>query len=888
MSAFRVILDSSRQRDSLSPTDMLAGTFLSDNSLVQETDDTSSSVVAKMDPEEKQKKSGKKERKEKKEKKKKKQGKKQSRTRKTPKDGDPPVVADEVDSSSFEHKDYKNKSSTPKQEFSVPHFDKRKLRAILDRSDEDVAEKELSHFFSPVEYDLMLRDIVPEALRLLASKGVAFAQIPSQKEEVALIQSLLGDLDSDTGSVARNACVVLLYMSCGYPNIDLNGGKGSVKLAARVNSSLALHGATRIYIQLLYNTIDQAFPRKPKNVAVSQMEQLSPNAQNRRGVKTIDVELILNLFFLLLSTNQTNKTLRKTILTHHEEEPFCSVQPLPIFCYFLDLVQRKALMASSSKVGLLTSSSLSFPLKKVILLAALLLRFSIGGGLQYMRRLKLDAGAEPQVKSRIHSLQSREERAKERRKQLILNGVRVKELDEFMAKDESVRLLRENLHIPFSVRKHSHCAGENDVLRDKAIEDYGTIESIYEWLFPKCKRAMMGLIQVILAASPEDSGYSKKLIDIAADFDHAMAKQDSQSSQFAHLSQDTVEEHRVRDRSYHKSIVARSASQIILLLLKALRQNHVIQGELLCQVLSQSKISLVLLRWMNIDVRDFLSTGLPIDGELDGSSGSVIEDGQEEMVGKNEAHDGEQGTGTAHASRHVRESGWVVFCDDRHPSGDVEDPDSSFPSGIARTRACTMLNLLRILQRVHKHAPPDRIETHLLQYKAAMVLRKVLMCPFPGVQYYALKLIKIQSKYMDKKWKQVNMRIISAIHRNIRADLDDEWLVAADIEQEKEWFSEEDISRAIEAYNDFYHGNGYRASAHSVEDAMDLENIIEGSQCTEFMGRIARCPFENESFEEFYESVPMPSQQEAEAYFSQLRARSLEPVGEIVHQQEKQ
>jgi hypothetical protein len=115
MSAFRVILDSSRQRDSLSPTDMLAGTFLSDNSLVQETDDTSSSVVAKMDPEEKQKKSGKKERKEKKEKKKKKQGKKQSRTRKTPKDGDPPVVADEVDSSSFEHKDYKNKSSTPKQ-----------------------------------------------------------------------------------------------------------------------------------------------------------------------------------------------------------------------------------------------------------------------------------------------------------------------------------------------------------------------------------------------------------------------------------------------------------------------------------------------------------------------------------------------------------------------------------------------------------------------------------------------------------------------------------------------------------------------------------------------------------------------------------------------------
>ena len=80
MSAFRVILDSSRQRDSLSPTDMLAGTFLSDNSLVQETDDTSSSVVAKMDPEEKQKKSGKKERKEKKEKKekkKKKQGKKE-------------------------------------------------------------------------------------------------------------------------------------------------------------------------------------------------------------------------------------------------------------------------------------------------------------------------------------------------------------------------------------------------------------------------------------------------------------------------------------------------------------------------------------------------------------------------------------------------------------------------------------------------------------------------------------------------------------------------------------------------------------------------------------------------------------------------------------------
>ena len=241
-----------------------------------------------------------------------------------------------------------------------------------------------------------------------------------------------------------------------------------------------------------------------------------------------------------------------------------------------------------------------------------------------------------------------------------------------MARDESVRLLRENLHIPFSVRKHRQCAGKNDVQSDKAMEDYGTIESIYEWLFPKCKRVMMGLIQVILAASPEDPGYSKKLIDIAADFDHAMAKQDSQSTQFAHLSPDPEEERRIQDRSYHKSLVARSASQIILLLLKALRQNHVIQGELLCQVLSQSKISLVLLRWVNIDVRDFLSTGLSIDGELDGSSGSVVEDVQEDMAVKNEAQEGEQGTGTAHTSRHVRESGWQVFYDDRHPFGDTE------------------------------------------------------------------------------------------------------------------------------------------------------------------------------------------------------------------------
>ena len=79
MSAFRVILDSSRQRDALSPTDMLAGTCLSDNSLVQERDDTPSSVLAKMDPQKQQKKSVKKE------KKKKKQGKKNRKRGRSPK-----------------------------------------------------------------------------------------------------------------------------------------------------------------------------------------------------------------------------------------------------------------------------------------------------------------------------------------------------------------------------------------------------------------------------------------------------------------------------------------------------------------------------------------------------------------------------------------------------------------------------------------------------------------------------------------------------------------------------------------------------------------------------------------------------------------------------------
>lgn len=72
----------------------------------------------------------------------------------------------------------------------------------------------------------------------------------------------------------------------------------------------------------------------------------------------------------------------------------------------------------------------------------------------------------------------------------------------------------------------------------------------------------------------------------------------------------------------------------------------------------------------------------------------------------------------------------------------------------------------------------------LVQYKSSTILRKSLRIPQPELRLYTLKLFKNQVPYCGRKWRQSNMRVITAVYLHCRPELRDEWLAGSDIDAE--------------------------------------------------------------------------------------------------------
>ncbi|OAP64555.1 hypothetical protein AYL99_00527 [Fonsecaea erecta] len=86
----------------------------------------------------------------------------------------------------------------------------------------------------------------------------------------------------------------------------------------------------------------------------------------------------------------------------------------------------------------------------------------------------------------------------------------------------------------------------------------------------------------------------------------------------------------------------------------------------------------------------------------------------------------------------------------------------------------TSIHLLRVLQKLTR-GKAHRI-LFLVQFKSSQILRRVLRVPDPTLRLYVLKLFKSQVPYCGRKWRQSNMRVITAIYLHCRPELRDDWL----------------------------------------------------------------------------------------------------------------
>nr|POE53421.1 factor arrest protein 11 [Quercus suber] len=84
------------------------------------------------------------------------------------------------------------------------------------------------------------------------------------------------------------------------------------------------------------------------------------------------------------------------------------------------------------------------------------------------------------------------------------------------------------------------------------------------------------------------------------------------------------------------------------------------------------------------------------------------------------------------------------------------------------------INYLRVLQKITTR------KTHrallLVSYKSSNHLRKTLKIPVRELRFYTLKLYKSQVPFCGRKWRQSNMRIITAVWLSVPAELRDSWL----------------------------------------------------------------------------------------------------------------
>ncbi|KAJ5669339.1 hypothetical protein N7462_010409 [Penicillium macrosclerotiorum] len=129
------------------------------------------------------------------------------------------------------------------------------------------------------------------------------------------------------------------------------------------------------------------------------------------------------------------------------------------------------------------------------------------------------------------------------------------------------------------------------------------------------------------------------------------------------------------------------------------------------------------------------------------------------------------------------------------------------------------INYLHIMQKITR----DKAHRCLLlvQYKSSTILRKGLKIPDPHLRFYTLKLFKSQVPYCGRKWRQSNMRVITAIYLYCRPELRDDWLAGSDVDAEVE--EALPLEQALRGLTHWWHLRQYKDVMGGPEGASMME-----------------------------------------------------------------
>jgi hypothetical protein len=99
----------------------------------------------------------------------------------------------------------------------------------------------------------------------------------------------------------------------------------------------------------------------------------------------------------------------------------------------------------------------------------------------------------------------------------------------------------------------------------------------------------------------------------------------------------------------------------------------------------------------------------------------------------------------------------------------------SYHNGIPNPSATALFRAMKCLYSICRKNP-GRIKKYLIHYKLGVILKRFFKVPNYSIQKISYKLLKIQMRYLNKKWKMMHIKLASNCFAITQTNVIDDWL----------------------------------------------------------------------------------------------------------------
>lgn len=350
--------------------------------------------------------------------------------------------------------------------------------------------------------------------------------------------------------------------------------------------------------------------------------------------------------------------------------------------------------------------------------------------------------------------------------------------------------------------KHQYTSiGELQAAQDEDLNRYlfsrkegiemNNVEELYRLLLPNLCQYVVALLKVLLAAAPSNKAKNDALNILV---DVLTPETDgcdilSNSISLDHSTSSPLEES-VRlaiDINRHKEIMVKATSSILLLLMKHFRLNHIYQFEYLCQHIVYGNGIPLLLKFLDQNMTRYVQS-------------------------RYEIHPYNYPQAPLHYVRNRDE--WPVLNSENVEGGEIERRGMYY----MWRNMFSSINLIRVLNKLVK-GKQSRVMM-LMVFKSAPILKRSLKIRLGLFQFFILKALKMQSRYLGRQWRKSNMDIMSAIYNKVRHRMTDDWAFANEMRKSYDYHSEEsELKAAVERFHSRRYARLHPQLAIEVNDA---------------------------------------------------------------------